>query len=111
MPDGKFAAPACKGCLNVPQLLCPLGLANAQRTGAVRHRCSVWWPPATFSKRSFSYFDSRVPVGLVRLPWRRSNDAYKQGMTKVVARAQQRDVTGIASGDLLLEDFRAYCER
>lgn len=45
------------------------------------------------------------------LPWPCSSDAYEQRLGEALARARGRGITGIAFGDLFLEDIRAYRER
>jgi uncharacterized protein (TIGR00290 family) len=49
-----------------------------------------------------------LPVWKVPLPWPCSNTIYEERMAAVCARAVSEGITGIAFGDLFLEDIRAY---
>jgi len=52
-----------------------------------------------------------LPLWAVWLPWPCNNDTYEQRLGEALARARERDITGVAFGDLFLEDIRAYRER
>ncbi|GGA75343.1 ATPase [Edaphobacter acidisoli] len=49
-----------------------------------------------------------LPLWKVDLPFPCSNEAYEERMAAVCARAVQEGFSGIAFGDLFLEDIRAY---
>ena len=52
-----------------------------------------------------------LPLWQVELPWPCSNAQYEEIMRGVCQRAVAEGITDIASGDLYLEDIRAYRER
>ncbi|MCE9532421.1 MAG: ATP-binding protein [Planctomycetes bacterium] len=52
-----------------------------------------------------------LPLWPVPLPWPCSNDEYESRMQAVFAKARAEGISGIAFGDLHLEDIRAYRER
>ena len=51
-----------------------------------------------------------LPLWEVPLPWPCSNDVYEQAMSAACASAVQQGISGIAFGDLFLEDVRRYRE-
>lgn len=51
-----------------------------------------------------------LPLWEVPLPWPCSNEVYEQAMTAACASAVQQGISGIAFGDLFLEDVRRYRE-
>ena len=52
-----------------------------------------------------------LPLVVVRIPSPCPNDTYEAAMADAVAEARARGITGIAFGDLFLEDIRRYRER
>ncbi len=54
---------------------------------------------------------ARLPLWELELPWPCSNDEYEKIMAGFCERAVAAGLTGIAFGDLFLEDVRAYRER
>ena len=54
---------------------------------------------------------AQLPVWKVPLPWPCSNAAYEAAMQAVYERALREGISGVAFGDLFLEDVRAYRER
>jgi uncharacterized protein (TIGR00290 family) len=52
----------------------------------------------------------RLPLWEVPLPWPCSNEVYEQAMATTCASAISQGITGIAFGDLFLEDVRRYRE-
>jgi len=52
-----------------------------------------------------------LPVTVVSIPSPCPNDAYEAAMAAAMAEARARGVTGIAFGDLFLQDVRRYRER
>jgi diphthamide synthase (EF-2-diphthine--ammonia ligase) len=54
---------------------------------------------------------AELPLRPVWLPWPCGNDIYEQRMGEAIARAREQGISGIAFGDLFLEDIRAYRER
>jgi uncharacterized protein (TIGR00290 family) len=52
-----------------------------------------------------------LPLWPVWLPWPCNNHTYEQRLGEALARARGQGITGIAFGDLFLEDIRAYRER
>jgi uncharacterized protein (TIGR00290 family) len=52
-----------------------------------------------------------LPIRKVTLPWPCSNEIYEQLMADACKRAVAEGLTGIAFGDLFLEDIRAYREQ
>ncbi len=52
-----------------------------------------------------------LPLWPVELPWPCSNASYEESMRGVCQRATAEGITGVAFGDLFLEDIRAYRER
>jgi uncharacterized protein (TIGR00290 family) len=52
-----------------------------------------------------------LSVWSVDLPWPCSNEQYELLMAETCARAETAGITGIAFGDLFLEDVRAYREK
>ena len=53
---------------------------------------------------------ARLPLWEVPLPWPCSNDMYEQAMAAACTSAVQQGISGIAFGDLFLEDVRRYRE-
>jgi len=53
---------------------------------------------------------ARLPLWEVPLPWPCSNEAYEDAMSKACASAVQKGISGVAFGDLFLEDVRRYRE-
>ncbi len=53
---------------------------------------------------------ARLPLWEVPLPWPCSNETYEQAMSAACASAVQQGISGIAFGDLFLEDVRRYRE-
>ena len=53
---------------------------------------------------------ARLPLWEVPLPWPCSNELYEQAMAAACASAISQGITGIAFGDLFLEDVRRYRE-
>ena len=53
---------------------------------------------------------AQLPLWEVPLPWPCSNDAYEQAMAAACAAAVTQGISGIAFGDLFLEDVRRYRE-
>jgi uncharacterized protein (TIGR00290 family) len=53
---------------------------------------------------------ARLPLWEVPLPWPCSNEVYEAAMAAACASAVQQGITGIAFGDLFLEDVRRYRE-
>ncbi len=53
---------------------------------------------------------ARLPLWEVPLPWPCSNDVYEAAMAAACAAAVQQGISGIAFGDLFLEDVRRYRE-
>jgi uncharacterized protein (TIGR00290 family) len=53
---------------------------------------------------------ARLPLWEVPLPWPCSNDIYEAAMLAACAAAVQQGISGIAFGDLFLEDVRRYRE-
>ncbi len=51
-----------------------------------------------------------LPLWEVPLPWPCSNEQYEQAMSSACAAAIQKGISGIAFGDLFLEDVRHYRE-
>ncbi|HEX9080879.1 MAG TPA: hypothetical protein VF768_01305 [Holophagaceae bacterium] len=51
-----------------------------------------------------------LPLWKLPLPWPCSNEAYEAAMAGACARAAAEGITGVAFGDLFLEDVRAYRE-
>jgi diphthamide synthase (EF-2-diphthine--ammonia ligase) len=52
-----------------------------------------------------------LPLWVVPLPWRCSNEQYESLMAETCAKAVSEGIEGIAFGDLFLEDVRAYREK
>jgi len=52
-----------------------------------------------------------LPLVTVPLPWPCTNEDYETRMRDALAREREAGITGIAFGDLFLEDIRAYRER
>jgi uncharacterized protein (TIGR00290 family) len=52
-----------------------------------------------------------LPLWVVPLPWPCSNEQYELLMAQACAKAVREGITGIAFGDLFLEDVRAYREK
>jgi uncharacterized protein (TIGR00290 family) len=52
-----------------------------------------------------------LPLVVVRIPSPCPNETYEAAMAEAVAAARARGITGIAFGDLFLEDIRRYRER
>jgi uncharacterized protein (TIGR00290 family) len=52
-----------------------------------------------------------LPVVLVTIPSPCPNEAYEDAMGRALAEARARGITGVAFGDLFLEDVRLYRER
>ena len=52
-----------------------------------------------------------LPLVLVRIPSPCPNETYEAAMAAAVAEARARGITGIAFGDLFLEDIRRYREK
>ena len=53
---------------------------------------------------------ARLPLWEVPLPWPCSNEIYEEAMAKACASAVEKGISGIAFGDLFLEDVRRYRE-
>jgi uncharacterized protein (TIGR00290 family) len=53
---------------------------------------------------------ARLPLWEVPLPWPCSNDVYEQAMAAACSSAVAQGISGIAFGDLFLEDVRRYRE-
>jgi|SRR5579872_491162 uncharacterized protein (TIGR00290 family) len=53
---------------------------------------------------------AHLPLWEVPLPWPCSNEVYEKSMAAACATAVQRGISGIAFGDLFLEDVRRYRE-
>ncbi len=53
---------------------------------------------------------AHFPLWEVPLPWPCSNEVYEQAMAAACASAVSQGITGIAFGDLFLEDVRRYRE-
>ena len=53
---------------------------------------------------------AQLPLWEVPLPWPCSNDGYEHAMAAVCASAVTQGISGIAFGDLFLEDVRRYRE-
>ena len=53
---------------------------------------------------------ARLPLWEVPLPWPCSNEVYEQAMATACASAMGQGISGIAFGDLFLEDVRRYRE-
>ena len=53
---------------------------------------------------------ARLPLLEVPLPWPCSNDEYERSMAAACVAAVQQGISGIAFGDLFLEDVRRYRE-
>ena len=53
---------------------------------------------------------AHLPLWEVPLPWPCSNEIYEQAMTVACASAVRHGISGIAFGDLFLEDVRRYRE-
>jgi uncharacterized protein (TIGR00290 family) len=51
---------------------------------------------------------ARVPLWEIPLPWPCSNDAYEKAMSVACASALQQGISGVAFGDLFLEEVRHY---
>ena len=51
-----------------------------------------------------------LPLWEVPLPWPCSNEVYEQAMAGACASAVEKGISGIAFGDLFLEDVRRYRE-
>ena len=51
-----------------------------------------------------------LPLWEVPLPWPCSNEVYEQAMSAACASAVQQGISGVAFGDLFLEDVRRYRE-
>jgi uncharacterized protein (TIGR00290 family) len=51
-----------------------------------------------------------LPLVIAPLPWPCSNEDYEKAMTEVLGPAKAQGVTGVAFGDLFLEDIRLYRE-
>lgn len=51
-----------------------------------------------------------IPLWEIPLPWPCPNEAYEQAMSGACASALQQGISGIAFGDLFLEDVRHYRE-
>jgi uncharacterized protein (TIGR00290 family) len=49
-----------------------------------------------------------LPVRKVQLPWPCSNDTYERLMTEALEAARAEGISGMAFGDLFLEDVRCY---
>jgi uncharacterized protein (TIGR00290 family) len=52
-----------------------------------------------------------LPLVIVRIPQACTNEVYEAAMGRAVEEAKARGVTGVAFGDLFLEDIRRYRER
>lgn len=52
-----------------------------------------------------------LPLKTIQIPWPCSNAEYENAVRPVVEEAVASEVTGMAFGDLFLEDVRAYRER
>jgi uncharacterized protein (TIGR00290 family) len=52
-----------------------------------------------------------LPLVVVRIPWPCPNAAYEAAMAEAIDAARGRGITGIAFGDLFLEDIRRYREQ
>lgn len=53
---------------------------------------------------------ARVPLWEIPLPWPCSNDTYEKAMSAACASAVQQGISGVAFGDLFLEEVRHYRE-
>ena len=53
---------------------------------------------------------AHLPLWEVPLPWPCSNEVYEQAMAEACASAVRQGISGIAFGDLFLEDVRRYRE-
>ncbi len=53
---------------------------------------------------------ARLPLWEVPLPWPCSNEIYEQAMSAACASAVNQGISGVAFGDLFLEDVRRYRE-
>jgi uncharacterized protein (TIGR00290 family) len=53
---------------------------------------------------------ARLPLWEIPLPWPCSNEVYEDAMAQACASAVQKGISGIAFGDLFLEDIRRYRE-
>jgi uncharacterized protein (TIGR00290 family) len=53
---------------------------------------------------------ARLPLWEVPLPWPCSNEVYEEAMSRACASAVQHRISGVAFGDLYLEDVRRYRE-
>lgn len=53
---------------------------------------------------------ARLPLWDVPLPWPCSNEVYEKAMAEACASAVQKGISGVAFGDLFLEDVRRYRE-
>lgn len=53
---------------------------------------------------------ARLPLWEVPLPWPCSNEVYEKAMAAACSSAVQQGISGIAFGDLFLEDVRRYRE-
>jgi uncharacterized protein (TIGR00290 family) len=51
-----------------------------------------------------------LPLRTVALPWPCPNDVYEQAMSAAMATAREEGISGVAFGDLFLEDVRGYRE-
>jgi uncharacterized protein (TIGR00290 family) len=54
--------------------------------------------------------EARLPLWEIPLPWPCSNEAYELAMGRACAEAVKQGITGMAFGDLFLEDVRRYRE-
>jgi len=52
-----------------------------------------------------------LPLAIVGIPSPCPNEAYEAAMARALAEARARGITGVAFGDLFLEDVRRYRER
>jgi len=55
-------------------------------------------------------YAAHIPLWEVPLPWPCSNESYEEAMSAACALAVQQGISGIAFGDLFLEDVRHYRE-
>lgn len=53
---------------------------------------------------------ARLPLWEIPIPWPCSNEIYEEAMAKACASAVEKGISGIAFGDLFLEDVRRYRE-
>ena len=53
---------------------------------------------------------ARLPLWEIPLPWPCSNEVYEEAMAQACASAVRKGISGIAFGDLFLEDVRRYRE-